>query len=94
MMASSELIVQQLSLDHQAKSTPTDTKNAIHLDLYSSGGQVHMILEMACNFGLFRKSDASSSRPWIMMKGKIYERANLSTNESFRCLNVETPSLY
>lgn len=102
MMGSTELIVRQLSSEHQVKATATNVENsaangnenAIQLNLYNSGGQVHMILDMACNFGLFRKSDATSCRPWIIVKGKVHERANLSTNESFRCLNVQTPSLY
>eukprot|EP00531_Pseudo-nitzschia_arenysensis_P007801 CAMPEP_0116143674 /NCGR_PEP_ID=MMETSP0329-20121206/15578_1 /TAXON_ID=697910 /ORGANISM="Pseudo-nitzschia arenysensis, Strain B593" /LENGTH=246 /DNA_ID=CAMNT_0003639013 /DNA_START=53 /DNA_END=793 /DNA_ORIENTATION=+ len=64
------------------------------LNLYNTGGQIHMTLETKLKFGLFRRSEASSSRAWIVMDCKVHERANLSTNESFRSLNVKTPDLY
>ena len=102
MMGSTELIVQELSSIYLVKPTPNSMNNsatnkngdATNLKLYNSGGQIHMILETTLNFGLFRKSDVIINRPWIVMKCKVHERANLSTNESFRSLNVKTPSLY
>jgi len=101
-MGSTDLIVQKLSLEQMVKSTSVNIDNnttnsdddVIHLDIYNSGGQIHIILDITFDFGLFRKSDVASNRPWIVMKGKVHERANLSTNESFRSLNVKTPNLY
>mmetsp|Transcript_39712 Transcript_39712/g.44747 ORF Transcript_39712/g.44747 Transcript_39712/m.44747 type:complete len:279 (+) Transcript_39712:80-916(+) len=101
-MGSADLIVQQLCPEYIVKSTFVNTDNnttnndddAIHLNMYNYGGQIHIILDMTFNFGLFRKNDVASNRPWIIMKGKVHERANLSTNKSSRSLNVKTPNLY
>ena len=104
LMGSTDLIVQQLSPEHAVKgtsankdsisSTTNNNEDAINLNMYNSQGQIHIILDIAFDFGLFRKSDIALNRPWIVMKGKVHERANLSANESFRSLNVKTPSLY
>lgn len=83
MMGSEDLIVKTLPA-----GKPSD------LTLYNTEGQIHMTLKSTFDFGLFRKNDTVANRPWIVIKCKVYERANLSTNESFRSLNVETPSLY
>mmetsp|Transcript_11381 Transcript_11381/g.24121 ORF Transcript_11381/g.24121 Transcript_11381/m.24121 type:complete len:284 (-) Transcript_11381:251-1102(-) len=110
MMGSTDMIVKELPSDYSVRTTeygvkPTNAnmnkietnKNSIDdsdLKLYNTGGQIHMILETSFNFGLYRKTDVVVNRPWIVMKCKVYERANLSTNESFRSLNVRTPNLY
>ena len=91
---SSELIVKQLSSNSTDKSNKANASEPSHLKLYNNGGQIHMTLETKLNFGLFRKSDASASRAWIVMECKVHQRANLSTNEGFRSLNVKTPELY
>jgi hypothetical protein len=80
------------SADLNVKKLPSG--NPSDLTLYNTGGQIHMTLASTFDFGLFRTNDTVVNRPWIVMKCKVYERANLSTNESFRSLNVQTPSLY
>lgn len=69
-------------------------KNLIHLNLFVSEGEVHMTLDMAFDFGLFRRSDLKPNRPWIALRAEVHERANLSNHQSFRNLSVKTPNLY
>lgn len=90
MMGSTALTTKELSSENTAKIS----KEASDLKLYNSGGQIHMILETTFNYGLFREKDAIINRPWVILQCNIHERANLSTGESFRSLNVKTPSLY
>lgn len=105
MMGSAELIVKNLPSDYTIKSNAAIvSRNKSNnrgggdpyydLKLYNTGGQIHMVVESTLNYGLFRKSDMNVNRPWIVMKCNVYERANLSTNEGFRSLCVQTPNLY
>jgi hypothetical protein len=74
-------------------SSSTD-ENFINMTLYESQGEIHMTLDMIVEFGLFRRSDTSSNRPWITLQGVIHERANLSSGENYRIMDVKSPSLY
>jgi hypothetical protein len=69
-------------------------KNLIHLNLFVSNGEVHITLDMAFEFGLFRRSDVKPNRPWIALRAEVHERANLSTGQSYRTMAVRTPDLY
>lgn len=86
MFGSAELIVKQVPSENGAE--PND------LQMYKTHGQVHMTLGTKLNFGLFRKSDDSTTRAWITLECKVHERTNLTTNECFRGLSVKTPELY
>lgn len=77
-----------------SSSDNTNEDKSIHVNLYESNGDVHMVLDMTLEFGLFRKSDANMSRPWIALKAFLHERANLSSGENYRVVSVKTPSLY
>jgi hypothetical protein len=66
----------------------------IYLNLYVADGQVHMTLSESYDFGLFRKSDVKSGKPWISIHGLVNERSNFSNNQSVRSLNVKLPDLY
>ena len=98
-MGSPELAVQKLSSDYAVKSNAAivnrnkddSAGEPSDLKLYNTGGQIHMVVESAHYFGLFRTTD---TRPWIVMKCKIHERTNFSNNEGFRSLSVKTPNLY
>lgn len=71
-----------------------ENSDQIQLNLYEQHGQIHMTLDMAFDFGLFRKSDVKPNRPWIAIQAVVHERANLSTNESVRYMRVRLPHLY
>ena len=56
--------------------------------------EVHLELKVSYDFGLFRKTDVSSKRPWIVLKCHVHERANLTTDESIRSFTIQAPNLY
>lgn len=70
------------------------SRNLVHLNLFVSHGEVHITLDMAFEFGLFRRSDLKPNRPWIALRAEVHERANLSTGKSYRIMAVKTPDLY
>jgi hypothetical protein len=81
---------------------PTTQKQTfpIKIDLYVSSGQIHSNLSVINTFGLFRKSDvkpsdltgtAVSSRPWISLHATITERANITTGNAVRQVQVRLP---
>jgi hypothetical protein len=69
-------------------------KNLIHLNLFVSSGDVHMTLDMAFEFGLFRRSDVKPNRPWIALRAEVHERTNLSNGQKYRTMSIKTPDLY
>lgn len=75
-------------------SSRSDNGTGINVNLYESEGNIHIVLNMSVMFGLFRKSDVNTNRPWITLHGEIYERANLTTGAAVRTMNVKTPNLY
>ena len=99
---SAELIVKEVPSDYTVKSTSyVMNKNKTmndgglsDLTLYKTDSQIHMTLDTTSHFGLYRKSDTVVNRPWIVLRCKVHERLNVSTDESFRSLSVKTPNLY
>ena len=91
MMGNTILVIKELSSKHLPKNFNGETSD---LKLYNTGGQLHMILETKFHYGLFREKDVLINRPWVILQCSIHERTNLSTNESFRSLNIKPPSLY
>ncbi|CAJ1942418.1 unnamed protein product [Cylindrotheca closterium] len=60
----------------------------IELNLFASGGSVHMRMTEKFRFGLFRKVDVKHNTPWITVEATSTERANFGTGESTRFLNL------
>jgi len=77
---------------HRSKSD--EELEPIQLNLYETEGAIHIKLKESYEFGLFRKSDVSSGRPWIVLQAIVNERANLQTSASVRTLRVKFPDLY
>lgn len=63
------------------------------VNLYEANGEIHMSMNQTYRFGLLRKTDVKSNRPWIIIDGVVTERANLSTNSSVRELKVVLPEI-
>ena len=63
--------------------------------LYEAAGQVHATVTSYSSYGLFRRTDVKSSKPWIALLGKISERVNFSTGKSMRQVQAQitTPDL-
>jgi hypothetical protein len=83
MLGSPDLILQ---VPKKGKSYPSDVQ------IYkSSHDQIHVIVQSSHPYGLFRKHEISShsKRPWIRLTGTVYERVNLSTNESVRYCSIQ-----
>lgn len=101
-MENAELNVKEVPTDYTIKCTSyvidknksTNNDNVPNLILYKSDCQMHMTLDTTFHFGLYRKSDTVVNRPWIVLRCKVHERLNVSTNETFRSLNVKTPNMY
>ena len=59
------------------------------LILYVTDGQVHCVVQQHHAFGLYRKSDAVTGKPWIGLTASTHERVNLSTGAGVRELHVQ-----
>jgi hypothetical protein len=64
------------------------------LNVYADNGEIHITLRQTHKFGLLRKADVKSNRPWLTIDAVVNERANLSTNNGIRHLKVVLPQLY
>ena len=76
-----------------ASSDTAAAVDPIQLSLYVANGDVHMNLSQTYAFGLFRKADVKSGKPWIEVQGVIHERTNFSNKQSVRHLTVKFPDL-
>jgi hypothetical protein len=83
-LGSQDLIL-QAPRQQLRSAPPTD------LVLYESNRQIHAILTVYHDYGLFRKSDITSGKPWVFMTAIVHERINLSTGASVRTCSVHVP---
>lgn len=83
LLGSPDLLVMPLSTENE--TTPID------LNIYESEGFVHMRMTETFRFGLFRKSDVKSSRPWVVVNAIVTERANFGNSSSSRFLSLVAP---
>jgi hypothetical protein len=83
LLGSPDLLVMPLLAENQV--TPID------LNIYESGGCLHMRLTETFQFGLFRKSDVKSLRPWIVVDAVVTERANFGNDKCTRFLSLVVP---
>ena len=81
LLGSQDLILQKPKL---SVTVPTSD-----LTLYESGGQIHASLHVYHPYGLFRKTDVTSGKPWIALTAVVKERVNLSTGQSCREVSME-----
>eukprot|EP00934_Nitzschia_sp_Nitz4_P007878 Nitzschia sp. Nitz4//scaffold50_size126154//116580//117359//NITZ4_003706-RA/size126154-processed-gene-0.66-mRNA-1//-1//CDS//3329553761//7868//frame0 len=63
------------------------------LNMYEANGDIHVSLKQNYKFGLLRKSDVKSNKPWIVIDCIVTERSNLSRNQIVRQLKVEVPEI-
>lgn len=84
-MASPQLQLQPLEEDPVAKPH-------INVSLYEANGQFHIVLDVHHSFGLFRKLDLGSGKPWIKVSAAFHERTNLHTGAAIRTVEVQLPS--
>mmetsp|Transcript_25819 Transcript_25819/g.39614 ORF Transcript_25819/g.39614 Transcript_25819/m.39614 type:complete len:283 (+) Transcript_25819:103-951(+) len=77
----------------QRKDAP-QANPPIQLNVYAANGHLHITLSQTHKYGLFRKSDVNSGRPWIAIDAVVNERTNMSTSKGVRSMNVKLPELY
>jgi len=82
LLGSQDLVLQPPQKQQTAILPPSE------LTLYQANGQIHATVQISHPYGLFRKSDVTSGKPWIPLYATVYERVNLSTGESCRHVSV------
>lgn len=79
---------------HQGGTENQVETKPVELNIYEAYGNIHITLTQTYKFGLLRKSDVKSNRPWIVLEGVVSERSNLSSNQVVRQLKVVLPEIY
>ena len=90
LFGSPDLLV--MPLEDEATGS-ADRSTLTEMNVYASNGEIHMTLIQTYKFGLLRKSDVKTNRPWIIIHGVVKERANLTRNTGIRELKVALPDL-
>jgi hypothetical protein len=67
----------------QPPSKPFDVPPS-EIVIYQADGYIHASLSVYHPYGLFRKTDVSSGKPWIKVIAAAHERVNLTTGASTR----------
>ncbi|GAX13724.1 hypothetical protein FisN_2HuN23 [Fistulifera solaris] len=71
-------------------------ESAVHephttVSLYEANGHLHFVLDTSHTFGLFRKLDLGSDKPWIKITAAFHERSNLCTGSAVRNVAIHLP---
>jgi hypothetical protein len=90
LLGSADLLV--MPLEHEV-ATGADEAVLAEMYVYASNGEIHMTLSQTYKFGLLRKSDVKSNRPWLIIDAIVKERANLTSNTGVRELKVALPEM-
>jgi len=64
------------------------------INLFEEGGNIHAQIVTTLGYGLYRKLDANTGRPWIKLKAELNERMNFTTNARVRHVTVHWPDMY
>ena len=83
LMGSQDLVLKPRLEHHASRHDPIDIPPT-DLHLYEANGQIHAIMTSATAYGLFRRSDVKSGKPWISLLGQVHERVNMTTGASVR----------
>jgi hypothetical protein len=87
-LGTGDLLLQPVQDPHYAK-TILGFRPTADLSLYESGGQIHAIMVNNHAYGLYRKSDLTSSTPWLGVVATVHERINLTTGSGVREVQVK-----
>ena len=77
--------------------TKSDEMSAIppiELNIFEEGGNIHAQIITTLGYGLYRKLDVTTGRPWIKMQGELNERMNFSTGAQVRHVTLLWPDMY
>jgi hypothetical protein len=75
--------------------TPTngDRSTLTEMNVYACNGEIHVTFIQTYKFGLLRKADVKTNRPWVIIHGVAKERTNLTRNSGVRELKVVLPDM-
>ena len=105
-LGSQDLILMNSSAERKPKSkknskgvvvTKSDEMSAIppiELNIFEEGGNIHAQIITTLGYGLYRKLDVTTGRPWIKMQGELNERMNFSTGAQVRHVTLLWPDMY
>jgi hypothetical protein len=77
-----------------AGATAKDEIGPIEIYLFEEGGNIHAHIVTTLGFGLYRKLDVNTGRPWIKMQVELNERMNFSSGSQVRHVTVHWPDMY
>lgn len=66
----------------------------MEINIFEEGGNIHAHIITTLGYGLYRKLDVNTGRPWIKLQAELNERMNFSTNAQVRHVNVILPDMY
>lgn len=66
----------------------------IEINIFEEGGNIHAHIVTTLGYGLYRKMDVNTGRPWIKMQAELSERSNFSTGAQIRHVTIHWPDMY
>ncbi|CAB9511670.1 expressed unknown protein [Seminavis robusta] len=66
----------------------------IEINIFEEGGNIHAHIVTTLGFGLYRKLDVNTGRPWIKMQVELNERMNFSSGSQVRHITIHWPDMY
>lgn len=100
-LGSTELILMNSSAERKpkikkTKALPTEmgALPPIEVNIFEEGGNIHAHIVTTLGFGLYRKLDVNTGRPWIKMQAELNERINFSSGSQVRHVTCIWPDMY
>lgn len=103
-LGSHELILMNSSAERKPKAkkgqvgaaggTAKDDTLPVEINLFEEGGNIHAYIITTLGYGLYRKLDVNTGRPWIKMHVELNERMNFSSGSQVRHVTVHWPDMY
>lgn len=100
-LGSNELILMDSGAERKpkikkTKALPTEqgALPPIVVNIFEEGGNIHAHIVTTLGYGLYRKLDVNTGRPWIKMQAELNERINLTSGSQVRHVTVHWPDMY
>lgn len=103
-LGSHELILMNSSAERKPKLKKGKALNStlssemavppIEINIFEEGGNIHAHVVTTLSYGLYRKLDVNTGRPWIKLQAELNERINFSTGSQVRHVTIHWPDMY
>ena len=98
-LGSNDLILMNSNAERKPKAKKGKIANEaalppIEVNIFEEGGNVHAHIVTTLAYGLYRKLDANTGRPWIKMQAELSERSNFTTGALVRHVTIHWPDMY